>query len=566
MKDVYASATIGVAYIGEKGEHTETGVKFIKEFTRRLLRTEKNGKENDSKRMRGSHIPKSAVHATYSPPRSRWLKSCHRLLRFWHVEVMFKSLPYDVIQDVARGLFDLINRPFFERQWIIQEVTLGKDVHALCGDLDLLWATLLGAAKFVQDMVEFRPTLLHEYPRQVFREKTQLIDNCEYLVDIRDDDKSKDLWTFLQRTHQHRATEQRDKIYSLLGIANDSESAPLPNYDPSTTVQQVFRDYARYFCRCGKAIELINRVCSRGVYVPREGYPSWAPWFSDMVSSDYPLDVKIACASGDSEVRITLAEESDTLVCKGAIIDQVLLLGPEGHPLTDESNYNEQHYYKWVRASAQLLQDPDGYFDSQNSSSDTPHHLPDLGDAIDVLFPMFQRGGIDEAGTKLKFDGGLVSAWFDVQVCFGHLPKGMSRQFLDHFYLAVRENPLKWKLLLAGATIDALHELDDDTLAKMPKNVDDLKTYHLVIRAANTGLGNHIFVTEKALVGVGLNEIRQSDVVAILSGGSMPYILRRVREESEPVYKLIGWAYIAGYMNGEALEEPGFEFTDITIQ
>jgi hypothetical protein len=67
-------------------------------------------------------------------------------------------------------------------------------------------------------------------------------------------------------------------------------------------------------------------------------------------------------------------------------------------------------------------------------------------------------------------------------------------------------------------------------------------------------------------VGIGLNEIEPSDIVALLSSSAMPYILRRILNKSEPAYKLIGWAYIMDYMNGEALQEPRFEFKDIIIR
>lgn len=90
--------------------------------------------------------------------------------------------------------------------------------------------------------------------------------------------------------------------------------------------------------------------------------------------------------------------------------------------------------------------------------------------------------------------------------------------------------------------------------------------YNLALRSINTPIGNRVFVTEKGHKGIGLNAIEVGDTVALLSGGATPYIFRRIANESEPAYNLIGWAYIPDYMNGEALQEPGFEFKDIVIR
>jgi hypothetical protein len=99
----------------------------------------------------------------------------------------------------------------------------------------------------------------------------------------------------------------------------------------------------------------------------------------------------------------------------------------------------------------------------------------------------------------------------------------------------------------------------------IPEDLDESKMYNLVIRGINTALGNRIFLTEKGHVGVGLNQLEAGDIVALLSGSAMPYIFRPIPNESGLAYNLIGWAYIMDYMNGGALQEPGFEFKDIII-
>lgn len=80
---------------------------------------------------------------------------------------------------------------------------------------------------------------------------------------------------------------------------------------------------------------------------------------------------------------------------------------------------------------------------------------------------------------------------------------------------------------------------------------------------------NRVFViTEKGYLGLAPMETKQSDKIAILSGGSMPFVIREIGENQEtaglrsehapgkviPQYTLLGPSYIHGLMNGEGLE------------
>jgi hypothetical protein len=66
--------------------------------------------------------------------------------------------------------------------------------------------------------------------------------------------------------------------------------------------------------------------------------------------------------------------------------------------------------------------------------------------------------------------------------------------------------------------------------------------------------GKRLFTTDNsaAWLGTGLDGTRVGDVVCVLSGGDVPFILRQVGNKGE--YKLIGEYYVAGIMHGEALD------------
>jgi len=58
------------------------------------------------------------------------------------------------------------------------------------------------------------------------------------------------------------------------------------------------------------------------------------------------------------------------------------------------------------------------------------------------------------------------------------------------------------------------------------------------------------FATRSGLTGVGPREMLPGDVVALLYGGKMPFLLR---EDGDGRYKLVSDCYVHGIMDGEAV-------------
>jgi hypothetical protein len=66
-------------------------------------------------------------------------------------------------------------------------------------------------------------------------------------------------------------------------------------------------------------------------------------------------------------------------------------------------------------------------------------------------------------------------------------------------------------------------------------------------------MGTRLFTTDNvnALIGTGPSGLRTGDVVCVLYGDDVPFILR---PETGGHYTLIGECYVNGIMHGEALE------------
>lgn len=77
-------------------------------------------------------------------------------------------------------------------------------------------------------------------------------------------------------------------------------------------------------------------------------------------------------------------------------------------------------------------------------------------------------------------------------------------------------------------------------------------------------LNRRFFVTEKGYFGLAPATTQPGDLVCILLGGKVPYIVRKTVDADAPnkiadmhrtTYKFVGDAYVQGIMNGEAVQD-----------
>ncbi|PVH74536.1 hypothetical protein DL98DRAFT_519171, partial [Cadophora sp. DSE1049] len=111
---------------------------------------------------------------------------------------------------------------------------------------------------------------------------------------------------------------------------------------------------------------------------------------------------------------------------------------------------------------------------------------------------------------------------------------GMKERFFNPTYMAYVENP-EWQ-----------------TMCAMKLHPTISKVLHLVWAVAR---GNTIFETATGWLGVGTNTLKGDDVLALISGMSMPVVLRPVLGTGERKFMVVGNAYVHGMMDGEMWDE-----------
>ena len=213
----------------------------------------------------------------------------------------------------------IIQRPWFTRVWVVQEVVLAKDSIVLCGKHKVPWAAVIfaagcmGHADLPQELggVLWIDILNIQDVNEVYSSQdgmTGPVGFASYLC------------LLLKATINAQATDPRDKFYGLYGIATTYSGADVPEelgVDYELPVATVYRDVMRYVMEKRESLDvLIIHNCTRRL----EGLPSWVPdWSSprNLVSAANFATDEIRWVQLDSPPIIRPTEDKDELAVWG---------------------------------------------------------------------------------------------------------------------------------------------------------------------------------------------------------------------------------------------------------
>ncbi|KAF2003428.1 HET-domain-containing protein [Amniculicola lignicola CBS 123094] len=175
--------------------------------------------------------------------------------------------------------------PWFQRMWIIQEVVSSLDVVVLCGTAEIQWARFVIALRMFrkrigdiegvdspEDRLQERLLIL-KIDRRLMG-ITQIFDlwkthgnlNESSMQDVSESDVMADrtrpggIIELMNGFAHHQCSDERDRIFALVGLASDVSTSPLPRgvqrtvrnllpvtVDYAESVQQVYRRFAGGF-------------------------------------------------------------------------------------------------------------------------------------------------------------------------------------------------------------------------------------------------------------------------------------------------------------------------------
>lgn len=444
------------------------------------------------------------------------------------------------------ALNTMFNVPYFSRVWIIQEVAVASDFALLWGDIAISkheFQTFRLAA-LAHKLSDFD---LEKGSPQLEWNTVALLYMGHYKVG------EANLLQLVSSVSTTHATDPRDKIFALIGLAGDRFYDTVPNYNKSEA--EVFADFARAVIRSETNLNVLDYSYVENPECP-ERLPLWAPrWHSDDYSHNHHLNKYNFTASRDAPMVLGPPLSDRVLSLRGLQVDLIR----EMHDRTAEIQQD-------FPAAVDMITNNVNVFNKRYGSEIIRTVLLTMMAGHENSGPMIDqkiRRPIDDEYLKNFITFFLLST---IQAYVSQDGRKFDqRKYFELVRLAAKAIPLPvepcWtspedfelmeRMLrvlhphdprVVSADLDMLSRIDCD-LMMGPRRFGE------AVRASN---GSRMFITETGYVGFGPRCMRPGDVVCVLFGGGTQYVVRPTAAADE--YLFLGSAYVYGLMDGEAVD------------
>ena len=419
------------------------------------------------------------------------------------------------------ALADVLSRAYFQRIWVLQELVMAPaGIICLCGNYKLPWAAFeIVYRVLVATNWRGRIRSLSNEVRgtDIIMEALDFVPIVTLLMHA----PKLELQMLLDFTRGLLATDPRDKIFALLGMADNEQgkiSAMGIRPDYGKSVQQVYTDLTGSFILNG-SLELLSMVESHKT-TRIKGLPSWVPdYTTPSLNGSFAKGYK---AAGETSVSATWSPGSDVLKIKAYELDAVVV-SVDFNLETPERRLLEAFFlaaefcgsgnaYDWLSLLAQGKSEP----------------------ALDA----FWRTLVGD-GNTLDEDHPLPQEYQN------HFATSMAQLFASRLFSTSKEARERF---LAIPNSRALLTMGDASLYSLLCMID----------------GNRFFITSDGRMGLASRDIEPGDSVMVFAGGDPIYITRK----HEGYHQFIGDGYVFGLMHGEAIamSMAGNGFKDIILK
>ena len=222
----------------------------------------------------------------------------------------------DPISSQQKAIENLLRRPWFEREWVLQEVHFASEVEVLCGDRSVPWEALVLTATYLKSTLgELRTA--------------SAIQSIPNVINIREKPKADQSSGLPQRLHDARhckSTDSRDKVYAILNMVSEPDGLFA---DYTRSKEDVYKWLARSIVDRDSCLDMLSGVQGK----PAEGLPSWVPDWSQPPVSDVlgrPGGWKrIFNADNNHSSLATFEADSSIMTVAGKAMDMVCATSEE---------------------------------------------------------------------------------------------------------------------------------------------------------------------------------------------------------------------------------------------
>ena len=541
MKEIYASASLVIVWLGAATPATDVAMDMFNAYY-----------------AKGPSLDLTARHTYRFRDEQR-----QELVE----DPKFKNfIESDGIPSLLMVMQFLLVREWWYRAWVLQEFCVGQEVYFACGNKNLRLAIFDNTIMSFKTFLNIWSAHVLYTPEQWFttsnKDKSKRLSKTEGATEVEhamnflkqrlyhqhslEHKKNRSLLDLLVTFYvnvrprsQLRSTNPRDKIYSLLGIASDAEQLKIvPDY--SKSVEEVYTDAAGKILSLGK-LELLHYV-----HPQNPKMPSWVPDWERAKRHITPYEFRELDKPFSADTTIPAFQSGQSpgdprvLECNGCIVDSVssfsdfltddttkALLALAEMPSNKETRGEFDALIKFHVHLSQIKQlcqrsaliNPSLYGSSDTWLSEALWRIPVTDqEMIDAHFTRYQRATSE---SERRYNGLLntIEAWKSIGVRLGDPDPRPLPAFLQNNVLPIVQKESRHYALYRPAIIR--------TVSRRP------------------------YLTQKGYVGLGHEGMRVGDLVCILQGGPVPFLLRRT-EKGE--YVLVCDTYVHGIMDGEFIK------------
>lgn len=421
----------------------------------------------------------------------------------------------DNISDTRWNAFKRVTaHPWFTRIWVIQEVGLAPEATVMCGELEINWNLLVRASWCLRHC--------HLGERLIY------LDGVGRIGDISRIYKRPSYETtfiyILDQAREQNSSNPRDKVFALLGhplAKRKSGNGTIVQADYSKTIAKVYQELAVELMRDHGNLHPLSAVVHLSVDLTEENATaSWVPQWDFTHDLPHMLtgDRDRFRAATSTNPTFLFPNSSNILQVEGFIFDTVLCQAEEiltTDPIHKQSILDSGGDYIRVLYDMAV-----GWQESSNSDK-----TADDSKRIIAL--------------TLAAEGSRLSRYVKLD------PDQRARLLLADFSEYWIQNCATNNERANGILNPGIDSLSINFEGLPPPSACSYRwaaTYALKRR--------RLFYSKEGYFGVGPAVMQPGDIVCILFGAQVPFILRR----KDSRYQLVGESYVHGIMYGEAIK------------
>jgi Heterokaryon incompatibility protein (HET) len=394
-----------------------------------------------------------------------------------------------------RAISQLLCRPWWRRVWIIQEATCANNTYLRCGKEKTEFLAVVATVNFITQHT-IQQALQQDFNSPDITRFHRVITLDQLRLTRRRSGRDSDFLSLLDNSRTCEASDPRDKIFALSGLATDTQrEAGKPDY--CISVDEAYIRFVNAIIESERTLNILGH-CQEAVrnpqswssfkilpstFVPKRTLPSWTPdWTLELeatpfMKNEIPNEIfsnKVYKASDNYSPSVQLAEDLRTLFVRGSAFDSVSNLG-EAFTCPFSSSIIRL-WHSWTETE----------LGSTYHKKETTHEA-------------FLHTLVADIGTvKRRCVRGFAAPW-----------------------------PIQNK-----------------------QDTEDSFISSSLIKLALNSRG--FFLSKQGYMGVARYDVTEGDRICILHGGQVPFILRQ-----EGRYHLFkGECYVHGLMDGEGMKYP----------